>query len=201
MIQPHVRVHAGELRYDRRHRYLPYAPFTFENLHGNEVTCLGVLLGYGLAAYMTWGLQTEIYRIPLVVSLGALDMVNFGAIDTVPEKFRQRNLHVHNAQVTLMRTNPEENRQCARWIANKLNRSVAPLDLLIPEQGVSMLDAPGQPFHDPEADEALFSELERAIDQTDSRRVIRLPMHINDPRFSDSLAEHFDKLMAATDHG
>ena len=140
-------------------------------------------------------------RIPLVVSLGALDMVNFGAIDTVPEKFRQRNLHVHNAQVTLMRTNPEENRQCARWIANKLNRSVAPLDLLIPEQGVSMLDAPGQPFHDPEADEALFSELERAIEQTDSRRVIRLPMHINDPRFSDSLAEHFNKLMAASDHG
>jgi uncharacterized protein (UPF0261 family) len=133
-------------------------------------------------------------RIPLVLSLGALDMVNFGAIDTVPDQFRNRNLHVHNAQVTLMRTNKEENQQFARWIAAKLNRSVSPLALLIPERGVSMLDAPGQPFHDRDADETLFSELEKAIDQDGSRKVIRLPMHINDPEFSAMLVDQFMQL-------
>ena len=90
-------------------------------------------------------------------------MVNFGAMATVPESFRGRLLHVHNAQVTLMRTTPEENRGFARWIAAKLNRSEAPLTLLIPEKGVSALDAPGQAFHDPEADEALFGEIERSM--------------------------------------
>ena len=95
-----------------------------------------------------------------MLSLGALDMVNFGAIETVPERFRGRLLHVHNAQVTLMRTTPEENRRCARWIAGKLNRATSPFRILIPEHGVSALDAPGQPFHDPEADAALFDELE-----------------------------------------
>jgi uncharacterized protein (UPF0261 family) len=135
-------------------------------------------------------------RVPLVLSLGALDMVNFGALETVPEKFRDRNLHVHNAQVTLMRTNVDENRQFARWIASKLNRSVAPLVLLIPLHGISMLDAPGEPFHDPEADHALFDELEQAVEQNASRRVIRLPMHINDAEFSASLVEHFKALNA-----
>ena len=132
--------------------------------------------------------------VPLVLSLGALDMVNFGAIDTVPDKFRDRNLHVHNAHVTLMRTSQEENRRSAQWIASKLNRSVSPLVLLIPERGLSMLDAPGQPFHDPAADEALFQELEQAIDQNESRRVIRLPLHINDAKFSTALVDHYIRL-------
>lgn len=133
-------------------------------------------------------------EIPLVLSLGALDMVNFGGLDTVPELFRDRNLHVHNAQVTLMRTDADENRQFARWIAAKLNRSRAPLVLLIPEGGVSMLDALGQPFHDPDVDEVLFSELEQAIDQTGARAVIRSPHHINDPRFAAKLVRHFQQL-------
>ena len=80
--------------------------------------------------------------VPYVLSAGALDMVNFGALPTVPEPFRDRRLHVHNAQVTLMRTTAEENRSFARWIAEKLNRSTAPLVFLIPEKGVSALDAP-----------------------------------------------------------
>lgn len=122
--------------------------------------------------------------LPCVMSLGALDMVNFGARDTVPERFRSRRLHTHNAQVTLMRTTPEENRACARWIAERVNRSTAPLTILVPERGVSALDAPGQPFHDPEADAALFDELERCIDQTPTRRFVRLPLHINDPAFA-----------------
>jgi uncharacterized protein (UPF0261 family) len=133
-------------------------------------------------------------RVPWVLSLGAVDMVNFGPRDSVPERFRGRNLHAHNAQVTLMRTTPEENRQIARWITAKLNRSVAPLRLLIPERGVSALDAVGQPFYDPEADAALFDELQSTLQVTADRRLVRLPYHINDPAFAQALVEHFSEL-------
>ena len=126
-------------------------------------------------------------RVPYVLSVGALDMVNFGAKETVPAKFQGRTLHAHNAQVTLMRTTAEENRQFARWIANKLNRSTSLLTLLIPERGLSTIDAPGQPFHDPDADAALFEELERSVEQTEQRRIKRLPLHINDPVFAAAL--------------
>ncbi len=136
--------------------------------------------------------------VPLVISVGAMDMVNFGSLDTVPQRFRDRNLHVHNAQVTLMRTNVDENREIARWIAGKLNRSVAPVTILIPTGGVSMLDAPGQPFYDPAADAMLFAELERQINRSESRRVIRLPYHINDPQFADALVDHFQQLNQST---
>jgi uncharacterized protein (UPF0261 family) len=130
-------------------------------------------------------------RAPCVMSLGALDMVNFGARDTVPAAFRERKLYVHNPQVTLMRTTPEENRQFACWIAGKINRSRSPLILLIPERGVSALDAPGQPFHDPNADAALFDELKRAVQQTPTRQIRRLPYHINDPEFARALVEAY----------
>lgn len=135
-------------------------------------------------------------RVPLVLSLGAVDMVNFGGIESVPAKFRERRLHVHNAQVTLMRTTEEENREIARWIAKKLNTSTAPLKLLIPEKGVSLLDSPGQPFHDPAADAALFAELEIQVQQTDQRQIVRIPHHVNDPEFSRALVEHFESLCA-----
>ncbi|MFM9963329.1 MAG: Tm-1-like ATP-binding domain-containing protein [Planctomycetaceae bacterium] len=130
-------------------------------------------------------------RVPYVLSVGALDMVNFGGRETVPSKFQDRKLHVHNAQVTLMRTTVEENRQFARWIANKLNRSTAPLTLLIPERGLSAIDAPGHPFHDPVADTALFEELERSVEQTEQRRIKRLPLHINDAEFAAALVSEF----------
>jgi uncharacterized protein (UPF0261 family) len=130
-------------------------------------------------------------EVPYVLSLGAMDMVNFGPRDTVPERFRNRRLHVHNAQVTLMRTTPEENIAFARWMAERLNRSTAPLSLLIPEKGVSGLDAPGQPFHDPDADQALFTELEARLQQTAKRRILRLPLHINDPTFARALTDEF----------
>lgn len=132
--------------------------------------------------------------VPYVLSVGALDMVNFGAKETVPDKFQSRKLHVHNAQVTLMRTTPDENRQFARWIASKLNRSTAPLTLLIPELGLSAIDAPGQPFHDPEANSVLFEELERSVAQTEQRRIERLPLHINDPKFAAALVAEFSAL-------
>ena len=123
-------------------------------------------------------------KIPYVVSLGALDMVNFGAMDTVPERFRGRKLHVHNSQVTLMRTTADENRRCARWIAAKLNRATALFRVLIPEKGVSALDALGQPFFDGEADAALFDELESAVEAAPGRSIVRLPYHINEPAFA-----------------
>jgi uncharacterized protein (UPF0261 family) len=130
-------------------------------------------------------------KVPYVASLGALDMVNFGAIETVPERFRNRLLHVHNAQVTLMRTTADENRRCARWIAAKLNRATGPFQILIPENGVSALDAPGQPFYDPQADAALFEELESAVLTGPDRSIRRLPLHINDSAFARALVESF----------
>jgi uncharacterized protein (UPF0261 family) len=121
-------------------------------------------------------------------------MVNFGSADTVPAAFRDRRLHVHNPQVTLMRTTVAENRAFARWIAEKLNRSTAPLTVLVPEHGVSGLDAPGQPFHDPAVDAALFDELEVAVRRDDARVVRRLPLHINDRHFAAALVDEFRRL-------
>jgi uncharacterized protein (UPF0261 family) len=85
-------------------------------------------------------------RVPLVLSLGALDMVNFGAFDTVPPQFHDRKFHKHNAQVTLMRTNVDENRRMGAWIAEKMNQSTAPVRILIPEKGVSLIDLPDNRF-------------------------------------------------------
>ena len=132
--------------------------------------------------------------VPYVMSLGALDMVNFGALTTVPEAFKARRLHVHNPHVTLMRTTPEENGRFARWIAEKLNRSIAPVMLLIPENGVSALDAPGQPFHDPVANSTLFAELERLVNQAPNRVIRRLAYHINDREFSTALVRAFQEM-------
>ena len=109
-------------------------------------------------------------KVPYVLSVGAMDMVNFGAMNTVPSQFRERKLHVHNAQVTLMRTTPEENRRFASWIAAKLNRATAPWIMLIPEKGVSQIDAPGQPFHNADADLALFNELESQLEPKPGRQ-------------------------------
>jgi uncharacterized protein (UPF0261 family) len=93
-----------------------------------------------------------------------------------------------------MRTTSDENRQFARWMAGKFNRSVAPLVILIPEGGVSLIDAPGQPFYDPDADHALFDTLEQAIEKTPTRQVRRLPYNINDPRFAAALVDAYLEL-------
>jgi len=132
--------------------------------------------------------------VPYVGSVGALDMVNFRGFDTVPEKHRKRTLYKHNPQVTLMRTTAEENRTMGKWIAERLNRCKGEVRFLIPEKGVSAIDAPGQPFYDPEADAALFDALEAGIEQTKKRRLIRLPLHVNDPKFSAALVENFREI-------
>ncbi len=134
-------------------------------------------------------------RIPYVGSCGALDMVNFWARDTVPERYNNRKLHIHNPGVTLMRTTLEENARMGRWIGEKLNRCEGPVRFLIPEKGVSGIDAPGQPFHDPDADAALFKALAETIRQTERRRLVRLPHHINDAAFSAALVSHFLEIM------
>jgi len=133
--------------------------------------------------------------VPYVGSCGALDMVNFGAIDTVPEKYADRNLYVHNPQVTLMRTTADENARIGEWIAQKLNACEGPVRFLIPEGGVSLIDAPGQPFHDPRADAALFDALERHWQDAPDRRLVRVPHHVNDPEFARALVDHFNDIL------
>lgn len=130
-------------------------------------------------------------EVPYVGSVGALDMVNFGARDAVPEKFSDRLFHVHNPQVTLMRTTIEENRQIGLWIAERLNLMNGPVSFLLPEKGVSMLDVEGQPFFDPAADSALFEALESNVNQTKQRRLLRVPAAINDPEFASVVVEQY----------
>jgi uncharacterized protein (UPF0261 family) len=123
--------------------------------------------------------------VPYVGSCGALDMVNFGSRATVPTRFADRLLYEHNPQVTLMRTTAAENVEIGRFLAEKLNRCAGPVLFLLPEGGVSALDAPGQAFWDPDADAALFTTIERGIRDPD--RVRRVPHHVNDPEFADAL--------------
>jgi uncharacterized protein (UPF0261 family) len=130
-------------------------------------------------------------RIPYVGSVGALDMVNFGAPESVPAHYGGRRLYAHNPQITLMRTTADENARMGRWIGERLNAMEGAVRFLLPELGVSALDAPGQAFHDPDADAALFEALERTVRQTANRQLVRLPFHINDPAFARSLIEQF----------
>ena len=133
-------------------------------------------------------------RIPYVGSVGALDMVNFGARDTVPSQYSNRTFYPHNPQVTLMRTTAEENRRMGRWIGERLNLMEGPVRFLLPEGGVSALDAPGQAFWNPEADAALFAAITETVRVTANRQLIRLPHHINDAAFATALAQHFRAL-------
>jgi uncharacterized protein (UPF0261 family)/ABC-type branched-subunit amino acid transport system ATPase component len=130
-------------------------------------------------------------RVPYVGSCGALDMVNFWAFDTVPARFSGRTLYRHNQNVTLMRTTPEECARIGRFIAAKLNLMDGPVRFLIPERGVSALDAPGQPFWDPAADKALFDALAAEFRGSPHRRMIRLPYNLNDQEFADALAANY----------
>ena len=133
--------------------------------------------------------------LPQVVSVGALDMVNFGARDTVPERFEDRNLYVHNPSITLMRTTKEENAELGRRIASKLSKATGPTALFLPLGGVSMIDAPDQPFHDPEADAALFDELRKVEDNVE---LIEMEEHVNDPAFAKAMVAKLDEYMGGS---
>ena len=133
-------------------------------------------------------------KIPYVGSVGALDMVNFWAPETVPEKWRSRLTHQHNPNVTLMRTTTEECREIGAWIGGKLNQCEGPVRFLIPEKGVSALDAAGMAFFDPEADKALFAAIEATLIPAPNRRIVRLPLHINDPMFAGAAVAAFHEI-------
>jgi uncharacterized protein (UPF0261 family) len=136
------------------------------------------------------------YGLPWIGSVGALDMINWAAPSTIPERHRHRLFHVHNANVTLMRSNAEELEAAAHRIAEQLNRAPGPVRLLLPMGGLSMIDAPGQPFHDPAADAVLFDTLERLFVVSDTHRMTRLPHHINDPAFAAAVAEEVRAVLA-----
>jgi uncharacterized protein (UPF0261 family) len=132
--------------------------------------------------------------IPQVVSLGALDMVNFGPRDTVPDKFEDRNLYVHNPTITLMRTTPDEMSELGRRIARKLNGAASPTVLFVPLKGVSAIDVEGQPFHDAEADAALFNALREGLD-TSKVEVHEVDADVNDPAFATAMADRLHELV------
>jgi uncharacterized protein (UPF0261 family)/ABC-type branched-subunit amino acid transport system ATPase component len=133
-------------------------------------------------------------RIPYVGSVGALDMVNFGPPETVPERYRGRTFYPHNPQVTLMRTTSDECMRMGQWIGQRLNEMEGQVRFFLPEGGVSALDAPGKPFHDLTARAALFNAIEHSVRQTVSRQIIRVPHHINAPEFAAALVTSFQSL-------
>jgi uncharacterized protein (UPF0261 family) len=133
-------------------------------------------------------------RVPWVGSVGALDMVNFGAPDTVPERFRGRLLYEHNAQVTLMRTTPDECRAAAGFLARKLNACEGPVRLVVPLRGVSALDVEGGPFADPAATEALVETLRTELVQGGDRYLIETDHHVNAPEFAARLVAELHEI-------
>lgn len=133
-------------------------------------------------------------KIPQVVSVGALDMVNFGPIDTVPSEFKDRNLYKHNPTVTLMRTTVEENKKLGKIISEKLNQTKGPTALMIPLNGVSMIDAEGQPFYGKEEDEMLFKTINENIDRG-KVELIEMDNNINDEEFAIAAAKKLLELI------
>jgi uncharacterized protein (UPF0261 family) len=134
--------------------------------------------------------------VPQVVSVGALDMVNFGPRDTVPEKFAHRKLHIHNASVTLMRTTPEENAALGKKIARNVEAAKGPAAIMLPLQGVSAIDRAGQPFDDPPAREALYNAIRRHRQHAE---LVEIDAHINDASFAGAAANKLLQLIAQRD--
>ena len=137
--------------------------------------------------------------IPQVVSVGALDMVNFGPRDSVPDAFEDRKFHIHNPQVTLMRTTPEENAELGEIIAGKLNAATGPTALFLPLGGVSIIDVEGEDFYDPEADSRLFDALRENLD--DDVELVELDAAINDDEFATATATKLDEYLRTADGG
>jgi uncharacterized protein (UPF0261 family) len=132
--------------------------------------------------------------LPQVVSLGALDMVNFGPRETVPPTFEGRNLYVHNPTVTLMRTSAEECRELGREVGRKVSAATGPTALFVPLKGVSMIAVEGQPFHDPAADEALLAGLAETRGDVE---VHELDLDVNDERFAVAMADRLHEMITA----
>jgi uncharacterized protein (UPF0261 family) len=151
------------------------------------------LVGGVLAAYPGRLEAAGALGLPQVVSLGALDMVNFGPRETVPERFDGRNLYVHNPTITLMRTTPDECRELGRRIGRKLSGAQGPTALFVPLKGVSMIATEGQPFHDPEADAALLEGLRETLGE--NVEVHELDLDVNDDAFALAMADRLDEMI------
>jgi uncharacterized protein (UPF0261 family) len=134
-----------------------------------------------------------LHGVPQVISLGALDMVNFGPAETVPEKFRGRRFYQHNPTVTLMRTTPDENDQLGKQIALKASAARGPTAVLVPLRGVSAIDAAGKPFWWPEADAALVQSLRHWM--SPHVELVELDLHLNDPAFAQAAADTLLRLL------
>ncbi len=134
------------------------------------------------------------HAIPLVLSFGAMDMVNFGPRASVPEKYADRQFHEHNAQITLMRTTARENEEAAKYIAGKLNLAVGPVRVLIPQRGVSKLDAIGAPFWNPATDKILFDTFASEFKCDSQHQLTVMPNNINDPAFSKAVVNQFREI-------
>jgi uncharacterized protein (UPF0261 family) len=132
--------------------------------------------------------------VPYVGSVGACDMVNFWAPETVPPHYADRLFYAHNANVTLMRTSADECRAIGEWIGGKLNAAVGPVRFLLPLRGVSALDIEGGAFRDAEADAELFEAIERTVQWSSDRQLIRLDCHINDPSFAEAAVRAFHEI-------
>jgi uncharacterized protein (UPF0261 family) len=152
------------------------------------------LLGGVLSAGADRLLAAGARGVPQVVSVGALDMVNFGPPESVPDHYRQRTLLAHNPAVTLMRTSPAEMRELGAIVADKLNSSRGPVAMFVPLAGVSGVDVPGQPFHDPQADAELFAVLRERLDPA-KVELIESTSAINDPGFGRSMADRLHALI------
>lgn len=137
-------------------------------------------------------------RIPYIGSCGALDMVNFGAPQTVPSHYKDRTFYNHNPQITLMRTTVDENRAIGQWIGNRLNEMEGPVRFFLPQGGVSALDAPGAAFHDPQARQALFAAIKETVRQTRERQLIESVHHINSQAFAQEVLATYRQLHGAS---
>ncbi|KAJ8544784.1 hypothetical protein K7X08_017367 [Anisodus acutangulus] len=139
-------------------------------------------------------------KIPLVLSVGALDMVNFGPKTTIPPDFQQRKIHEHIEQVSLMRTTVCENKKFAAFIAEKLKKASSSVCVCFPEKGVSALDAPGKAFYDPEATSCLTHELQMLLENSERCQVKGFPYHINDVKFANALVDSFLEISPKSRH-
>ncbi len=133
-------------------------------------------------------------KIPYIGSVGALDMVNFGARETVPDKYAARKFYIHNASVTLMRTTPAENASIGKWIVDRLNEMQGKVRFFLPLKGVSAIDAEGMPFADSQADDALFSAIRSGWQAAPNRQLIEIDDHINGPKFAEAVANAFRQI-------
>jgi uncharacterized protein (UPF0261 family) len=137
--------------------------------------------------------------VPQVISTGALDMVNFGALDTVPERFRDRRLHVHNSSVTLMRTTPGETAELGARLAAKAASAAGPTTVMLPLGGVSAIATPGGPFADADADAALFTAIRTGLAGSDVE-LVELALDINDPDFADAAVDRLHAAVTTHQH-